>query len=208
MRVFLIHGMARTPLSMLRFARELRRAGYRPELMGYAAAFESYAGIVARLRKRLVKAALGGEPYAIVAHSLGGILARSALDQWPAECPLPRHLILLGTPNRPSRMACRFHRWWPYRLVNGECGQLLTEPKFFAALPRPAIPITVIAGTKSWPGPFNLFGAAPNDGMVAVDEARLAGNDAALVELPVSHTFMMNSGQVRRVVQEILDQEC
>jgi hypothetical protein len=80
---------------------------------------------------------------------------------------------MLGTPNHVPRLAHRFHRWWPYRLVNGQCGQLLAEPSFFAQLPRPTVPTTVIAGTKSWPRPLSLFGGVPNDGVVAVEEARL-----------------------------------
>jgi hypothetical protein len=203
MHVLLIHGLSRTPLSLLGLARDLRRAGHRTELVAYSGALESYEGIVARVRRRLVGAAHLGEPYAIVAHSLGGLIARAALDQWSPEWPLPRHILMLGTPNQLPRLARRFHRWWPYRLVNGQCGQLLAEPTFFAKLPRPTVPTTVIAGTRSWPRAFSLFGEAPNDGVVAVDEARL-DSGAAFMELPASHTFMMNNRQVRAAVREIL----
>jgi hypothetical protein len=87
--------------------------------------------------------------------------------------------------------------------VNGQCGQLLAEPSFFARLPGPAVPTTVIAGTKSWPHALSPFDGAPNDGVVAVDEARL-GSGTALIELRASHTFMMNNRQVRATVREVL----
>ena len=203
MRVLLIHGLARTPLSLLGLARDLRRTGHRPELVAYSGALESYRGIVGRVRRRLEAAALRGEPYAVIGHSLGGVIVRAALDQWPATWPLPRHLVMLGTPNRVPRLARRFHRWWPYRLVNGQCGQLLAEPRFFAGLPRPAVPTTVIAGTKSWPRAISLFGGVPNDGVVAVDEARL-DPAAELIELRASHTFMMNNRRVRAAIRELL----
>jgi hypothetical protein len=138
-----------------------------------------------------------------VAHSLGGLIVRAALGGWPNQWPLPRHLIMLGTPNRVPRLAQRFHRWWPYRLINGQCGQLLAQPGFFADLPRPAVPITVIAGNRGWPRAVSLFDGDPNDGVVAVDEARL-DSGSVLIELPVSHTFMMNNRQVRAAVRSVL----
>lgn len=202
MRVLLIHGLSRTPLSLLGLARDLRRAGHRTELVAYSGTLESYGRIVARVRHRLETAAGDREPYAVVGHSLGGVVVRAALDHWPVDRPLPRHLVMLGTPNRPPRLARRFHRWWPYRLVNGECGQLLAEPAFFDRLPVPGVPTTVIAGTKGWPRPVSLFNGTPNDGVVAVEETRLA--TAALIELPASHTFMMNNRQVRAAVRGLL----
>jgi hypothetical protein len=202
MRVLLIHGLSRTPLSLLGLARDLRRAGHRTELVAYSGTLESYGRIVARVRYRLETTAGGREPYAVVGHSLGGLVMRAALDHWPADRPLPRHLVMLGTPNRSPRLARRFHRWWPYRLVNGECGQLLAEPAFFDRLPVPGVPTTVIAGTKGLPRAVSLFNGTPNDGVVAVEETRLAS--ATLIELPASHTFMMNNRQVRAAVRGLL----
>lgn len=205
MRVLLIHGLARSPLSLLGLARELRRAGHRTELVAYWGAVESYSRILARVRHRLEAVATAGEPYAVIGHSLGGLIVRAALDGWPADCPLPKHFVMLGTPNRSPRLARRFHRWWPYRLVNGQCGQLLAEPAFFADLPFPVVPTTVIAGTKSWRGTLRLFGGAANDGVVAVDEMRL-GATATVIEVAASHTFMMNNRQVRAAVRHLLAQ--
>ena len=203
MRVLLIHGLARTPLSLLGLARDLRRAGHQTELVAYSGTLESYHRIVDRVRRRLAAAAHSGQPYAAVAHSLGGLIVRTALSNWPTQWPLPRNLILLGTPNRVPRLAERFHRWWPYRVVNGECGQLLAQPKFFADLPQPAVPTTVIAGNRGWPRALSLFGGEPNDGVVAVEETRL-DTAVVLIELPASHTFMMNNRQVRAAVRKVL----
>ncbi len=203
MRVLLIHGLARTPLSLVGLARDLRRAGHRTELVAYSGALESFPRIIARVRRRLGLAAQRGGRYAVVGHSLGGLIVRAALDSWPADRPLPRLIVMLGTPDRVPRLARRFHRWGPYRLVNGECGQLLAEPGFFTRLPWPPVPTTVIAGTKSWPRALSAFDGAPNDGVVAVDEAR-PDSEASLIELPASHTFMMNNRQVRATVRELL----
>lgn len=41
MDLILVHGMGRTPLSMLRLRRRLRRAGHHPILFGYSPTFET-----------------------------------------------------------------------------------------------------------------------------------------------------------------------
>ena len=203
MHVLLAHGLGRTPLSLFGLARDLRRAGHRTEILGYVGALEPYGGIVARVRRRLRAAAERREPYAAVGHSLGGLVLRAALAEWPSEWPPPRCLVLLGTPNRPPRLAQRFRRRSLYRLVNGECGQLLARAEFFARLPVPDVPLTVVAGTKGWPAPLSLFGPEPNDGIVAVEETRVAPG-APVTTWPASHTFMMNNRGVRSIVREAL----
>jgi pimeloyl-ACP methyl ester carboxylesterase len=110
---------------------------------------------------------------------------------------------MLGTPNQSPRLARRFARWWPYRLVNGESGQLLAQASFFAALPGLTVPTTIIAGTGGFRGRWSPFGGDANDGIVAVEEARLPG--ATFVELPVRHTFMMNDRRVVETIRRVLN---
>jgi hypothetical protein len=203
MRVLLVHGLGRTPLSLVGLARDLRRAGHRTELVAYSGAVESYRSIVARVRRRLKAAARRGRPYAALGHSLGGLILRAALADWPVDLPPLRHIIMLGTPSCPPQLARRFHRWWPYRLVNGECGQLLAQTEFFANLPVPLVPMTVIAGTRGWPAAVSLFGGEPNDGVVAVAETALAP-PIETIQVRASHTFMMNNREVRALVREVL----
>ena len=203
MRVLLVHGLGRTPLSLAGLARDLRRGGHVTELVAYSGAVESYRSIVARARRRLEAAARRGQPYAALGHSLGGLILRAALADWPADLLPLRHIIMLGTPSCPPQLARRFHRWWPYRLVNGECGQLLVRPGFFANLPVPVVPMTVIAGTRGWPAALSLFGGEPNDGVVAVAETALAPA-TDIIQVPASHTFMMNNRRVRAIVRGVL----
>jgi pimeloyl-ACP methyl ester carboxylesterase len=207
-RVLLIHGLGRTPLSLLGLARYLRRAGHQPQICGYVGALESYRAIAARVRRRLQVAAATDEHYAAIGHSLGGLILRSALADWPPGLSLPRCVVMLGTPNRPPRLARRFHHWRLYRWANGESGQLLAQPDFFARLPIPEVPLTVIAGTRGWLRGGSLFDGEPNDGVVAVAETQLSPH-TRVFELPASHTFMMNNQRVRALVREVLKQaEC
>jgi hypothetical protein len=199
----MVHGLGRTPLSLVGLARDLRRSGHRPRLLGYLGALESYEAIVRRVRRRLLAAAETREPYAAIGHSLGGLILRAALAEWPGDLPPPRCVVMLGTPSRTPRLAQRFRRWRLYRWVNGEAGQLLAQPDYFADLPMLTVPCTVIAGTKGWPRAISLFAGEPNDGVVAVNETRL-GPPGTVIEVPASHTFMMNNRQVRALVREVL----
>ncbi len=203
MRVLLLHGLGRTPLSLWWLGRDLARAGHIPVLIGYVAALESWARIRARVRRRLEDAAQRDEPYAAVAHSLGGVLLRSALSDWPEPLPLPRRVVMLGTPNHPPRLAARFRRRWAYGLLTGECGRLLAEPPFYHTLAPPRVPCTVVAGTRGWRGRWSPFGADANDGIVAVAETELGAEDPA-IRVPVGHTFMMLDQRVRALVCEVL----
>ena len=104
LQVLLVHGMARTPLSLRRLAHELSRAGYAVHLTGYVAAFEAFDRMVARVYDRLFQLAKGDQPYVAVGHSLGGLLLRVALARTPPLPRLPRHLIMLGPPNQSPRV--------------------------------------------------------------------------------------------------------
>lgn len=203
MRVLLVHGLGRTPASLWSLARALRREGHEPELVGYMAAVERFDAIRARVRRRLEAAASRTAPYAAVGHSLGGLLLRSALADWPDTLPLPRRVVMLGTPSSPPRLARRLHRFWPYRVALGETGQLLARPAFFADLPPLPVPGTLVAGVRGLAGRWSPFGDEPNDGIVARSETVLQ-EGVPVIEVPAAHTFLMNHPAVRRLVTDAL----
>jgi pimeloyl-ACP methyl ester carboxylesterase len=202
MQVLLLHGMGRTALSMFRLGRELKRTGHTVRWVGYVAAVEPFARIIRRVRQECVRAGAAG-PYAIVGHSLGGLLARVALGENPASFRAPAHLVMLGTPNQAPRQAQRYGRLLPYRWINGECGQLLMRQEFFGSLPPLAIPYTIVAGTRGGPD-RSAFGDEPNDGVVAVSETIVTGSDRPIT-FPARHTFIMNDRRVRALIIRILD---
>jgi hypothetical protein len=202
MRLLLVHGMGRTPLSLTRLTRFLQTTGYRPERLGYVAAVESFERIRTRVRRRLEALARAGEPYAVIGHSLGGLALRAALSDLE---PAPVHLIMLATPNQAPRLARRLHRLWPYRLVCGESGQLLARQEFFAQLPVPQVAYTIIAGSGGPCGPRSPFGHDANDWIVAVEETKITPADRPTI-FQVGHTFMMNDGRVHAAIQRALEQ--
>ena len=204
MLVLHVHGLGRTPLSLFGLAAALRRDGHRTRFFGYVPPIESVPRIVHRLTNALRDLARRGEPVGLIGHSLGGLLLRLALAEVP-ELRL-RHFVMLGTPNAPPRMARLAWRWFPpFRLYAQDYGRLLTSPVAFAALPEVRVPFTVIAGTAGPRGRFSPFSDEPNDGLVAVTEARVGSAEPVL--LPVLHTLMMDAVAVRERISAIMSED-
>lgn len=201
MRVLLVHGLGRTPLSMAWLARRLRRASHRPETFGYAAWAASYAAIRSRLVARIARMDDDGAPWAAVGHSLGGLLLRDAIAA--ASPHKLAHLVMLATPNQLPRLALQAARVPPVRWFTGECGARLASPEYFAALPEPTVTHTIIAGTRGITGRWSPFGEEPNDGIVAVRETVLAAS-APPRTVRAAHTFIMNDRAVQAMILEIL----
>ena len=201
MKILLIHGLSRTPLSLLSLEWYLQQTGRKTEQFSYLAVTETFDLIVERLRIRLQTLA-SQEAYGIVAHSLGGLLTRKALGLGSIE--LPKHIVMLGTPNQLPRLAPYAWRLPPFRWWTGQCGFNLTDPNFFASLPRIESPYTIVAGTGGIKGFLSPFGDEPNDGIVALSETRLSHSDR-IVRLPVMHTFMMNNSSVQKTVRQAFD---
>jgi hypothetical protein len=197
MNVLLVHGLGRTPCSLFGLGSALRRAGHRTGYFGYSATFESLPRIVGRLAARLRRLARNQEPVGLAAHSLGGLLLRQALLEVP-ELPV-RHLVMMGTPNRPPRLAAYFWRWRLFRGLSRDCGQLLASQEAFDAIPAPRVPYTLIAGTAGPTHPRLAFPGEPNDAVVAVAETRILDSDTPLL-VPAFHSFIMDNRAVRRAV--------
>jgi hypothetical protein len=203
MQVVLIHGLGRSPLSLFSLDRRLQQAGYQTQTFGYAAVAESYGQIVNRFCDCLESVSQRGA-YSIVAHSLGGILTRSALSSLDK---LPKQVVMLGTPNQPPRLATIAWNIPLFRWFTGQCGAHLNSPEFYNRLPHPSFPYTIIAGTAGPTGPFSPFGIDVNDGIVALQETYITPQDQIL-KFPVFHTFMMNDPRVQHTILQAIGKKC
>jgi hypothetical protein len=201
MRQLINHCMGRTPISLALLGRRLAQHGHELRYFGYAAFLESFDQIVARL-VATIGAAADQDPYALIGHSLGAILARAALPAL-AHRP-PRHLVMLAPPNQAPLLARRLRKHPLYRLLTRDCGGKLADQAFYATLPLPTIRTTIIAGTAGPRGRWSPFGDRLNDGLVAVEETRL-GPNAEVILVPSVHTLIMNSPQVTRTICELLE---
>jgi len=194
--------MGRTPLSALPLLLRLRMHGYPVGVFGYSTAWHTFAAIRDRLQERLVRLAAEG-PYALVGHSLGGVLLRSALRALPAGTRQPEHLFLLGSPMRSARLARRLRNHRVYRLVTGDCGQLLACETRMQGIGSVEGRSTAIMGVKGFRGTRSAFLDEPNDGVVGVSELHAEWLQEE-VRVPVVHTFLPASGRVAAVLLERL----
>ncbi|MGV3707952.1 MAG: esterase/lipase family protein [Gemmatimonas sp.] len=201
MRVLLVHGLGRTPASLMLLRHALKRAGHAPSNFAYFAFAEPYEHIRDRLVARLAELSADPAPLALIGHSLGGLLLRDALGQAPG---LNVHrLIMLGTPNQSPRRARRVESWLPFRVFARTSGALLASTTAMEKIAKPTVPYTIIAGTGGYRWLSAPFDGEAHDGVVSVDETRIPdGAEPVLME--VSHTFMMNDRKLQSVILGLL----
>jgi pimeloyl-ACP methyl ester carboxylesterase len=150
---------------------------------------------------RLQQLATYKEGVGLVGHSFGGLLLREAIAQ--VNELRVNHLIMLGTPNQPSRLASKFYTRWPFRLFRGNCGECLSDPTWYRKLPALTHPYTIVAGTAGWRGRLSPFNGEMNDGLVSVSETKMNEDDQPIL-IPALHTFIMNSRSVHHLILERL----
>jgi pimeloyl-ACP methyl ester carboxylesterase len=185
--VILIHGLWMGSFVLLPHQRWLRTDGFNVRRFSYP----SWRGSLdenVRLLSRFINETPGAIIH-LVAHSLGGLVALKMLSQ-ESDTRICR-LVLLGTP-----------------YAGCHCGVTLTKSPVLAPLvgrtfedwfslphtdPHPALEIGVIAGTR----PIGLGRvipglARPNDGVIAVEETRIATAKDS-IGLNVNHSGMLVS---------------
>ena len=198
LHVLFVHGMGRTPLSTWPMLRRLRQSGLQTHTFGYVAALESFNTIVARLILRIETLASESR-YIVVGHSLGGVMLRAALNQMGPHTRRPDHLYLLGSPIVPARLAVRLRHRVLYRLLTGDCGQLLSSEERMRAIGPASVPTTAIAGVRGITSLHGPFAREANDGVVAVCEVS-ADWLLRLTEVSVLHTFLPSSQKIAAII--------
>ncbi len=193
-----VHGMGRSPLSGLPLLHQLRRAGLRTGSFGYVVSIENFAKIRTRLLVAITALAERGD-YVLIGHSLGGVLIRAALQRLPRHVRQPHHVFLLGSPVMPSRLAQTLGGNPVFRMMTGDCGQLLRSALRMAEVEATTVPTTAIIGIRGLTGKRAPFGDERNDGVVSLSEVS-ADWLTDQVQLPVIHTFLPSSSLVAEVV--------
>lgn len=196
-QVLLLHGLWMRSAALGLLARRLRRAGFAVSTLDYPSVHGGPDAALPLLIQHL--RALGPGPLRIVAHSLGGLMALSALQRAP-ELPVDR-IVCLGSPLCGSAAAQGLARWPGGTRLLGDSLALLRN-----GLPewQGQARVAMIAGTL----PLGLGGlpgrlARPHDGTVAVAETRLRGLSAHCA-MPVSHSGLVFSRAVAERAAQFL----
>ena len=154
-------------------SRRLLRRGFRPVLVDFPSTFDCIDDNVAFLRQSIetLLSAMGTERVAIVAHSMGGLVARSLLLSDPEHRVLT--LIALASPFRGTHMAHLGARLLGHKSAVDLCPQSSYAGRFLPSAAA-SVPIHVIIGEQ--------------ESIVSPPwSSVLPGADTHVLSLPVGH---------------------
>lgn len=193
--VIILHGLARSERSMAKLAKALEKCGYRVINTQYPSTKYRIEELAEMTIPNALKLCPQGATIHFVTHSLGGILVRQYLSKH--ALPNLGRVVMLGPPNKGSKIADTIY-WVPgYKLINGPAGNQVGTGK--QSLPNllgaANFEVGIIAGNRSVNPLLSLLLEKPNDGKVSVENSKLSGMTDH-IELAVTHTFMMNNKSV------------
>ncbi len=200
--VALVHGLGRSPASMIVLEERLEQEGFAVARVGYDSRGADFGEQVQAVRRAVEKCCAQSSRIHFVGHSLGGLLIRGYLAETRPE-RLGR-VVLLAPPSAGSLLVDRLQEFPVALEALGPVGSALgtDSTDLPATLPPPDYEIGIIAGNLSINPIGTLAIPGPDDGIVGVAETRIDG--VPTVVLPVTHTFMMNSPLAARAVVQFL----
>lgn len=202
--VIFLHGLGRTQYSLETLRGHVEAAGFATWTCTYPSRQLGLEDLACHVAER-IRREVGDDELLGVTHSLGGVVLRHARDLLPW-----RGVVMLAPPNQGSAVARRLGSRPLLRRLLGPSILGLSED---SGWPPPPEPCAVIAGTRgmAWESPpsWLLHGlglgptAEPHDGVISVEETRLASL-AAFATVDTNHTWIMNHPETRRLVLEFL----
>ncbi len=193
--VVLLHGLVRSPHSMAKLEDTISAQGYSTVNIAYPSTKFPIEELAEDTIPKALELCPKESKIHFVTHSLGGILVRQYLSNHTIE-NLGR-VVMLGPPNKGSNIVNTIH-WVPgYKFINGPAGIEIGADE--NSIPNMLGPVDfelgIIAGTHTVNPFLSLMLDKPNDGKVSVESSKIEGM-ADHIDLPVTHTFMMNNKTV------------
>ncbi len=198
--VVLLHGLARSSMSMNKMESMLAEAGFATANIDYPSrehTIEELAEIAVPSGIEACREQEGVDTIHFVTHSLGGILLRQYLSTHAIE-KLGR-VVMLGPPNQGSAAVDELRDLPGFEWLNGPAGyQLGKGPESIPLQLGPAdFELGVIAGNRTIDPVTSAVLENPDDGRVSVEDTKLEGM-ADFIIVEHSHAFMM---RMRRPIE-------
>lgn len=188
--VILLHGLARTNVSMLAMQKAISHAGYKAINYHYPSREYTIAELAEIAISETLAQCESATKIHFVTHSMGGILVRQYLRQHKIE--KLGHVVMLGPPNKGSELVDLLADFPGFKTVNGPAGMQLGTKDL--SVPNSLGPVDfslgVVAGTQTINLILSSFLPKPNDGKVSVESTKVEGMTDH-IELPATHPFMM-----------------
>lgn len=192
--VILLHGLARTPRSMLGAGLWFQRGGFQVAYVGYPSRKmsieEAVRGHVAPQIAEIAARPGAGRLH-FITHSLGGIVFRAWAAGYAETVPLGR-AVLLAPPNQGSEIVDKLGGWFVARRIMGPVMKELgtgahSTPNRLGAVPAET---GVIMGDQGNLPFFCQWLGPDSDGVVKVEGGKVEGLKDFLV-MPAGHTWIM-----------------
>ena len=195
--IVLVHGLWNRGWSMAAMAKRLRARGHAVVVFSYPSRNKDLAGHADELHGFLD--ANKADVLHLVGHSMGGLVILNMLSRFD-DLPAGR-IVLMGAPVRGSVVVKRLEKLPGHKFLFGKARDNLLQGFQHTPLTRET---GMIRGTRSL-GLGRITGGhnEPNDGSVTVSETDLDGLKDS-VELVVSHSEMLVSGEVVEQIEQFL----
>lgn len=205
--VVLLHGLGRTNRSMKSLKNYLSNKGFKVLNIDYPSRqypIEELVKHVAEQIKPDKDNIEKADKVHFVTHSMGGIITRLYLKKSP-----PKNLgrvVMISPPNQGSELVDTLKNNILFQWITGPAGQQLgTESSSIPnQLGAVDFELGVITGNWTFNPLYSLLIPGEDDGKVSVKRAKVEGMSDFLV-VPHSHTFIMNSREVKAQVVYFLD---
>lgn len=194
--VIVVHGLGRTAASMSVLEYRLEAEGYRVVSFDYPSMTQPMETLVDMLADEVQRCCPDEiETVNFVTHSMGGVIVRSYLAD--RSRPHRGRVVMLSPPGQGSELVDAFADSPLLRFLIGPAGaELGTDSTGIAERFGPVrFSLGVITGDVSFNPVTSWIIPGPDDGKVAVQNARVEGESDFLV-VPATHTFIMNRTDV------------